>query len=69
MPRSTTFLARGPSSRDAMRALFQELDAALPERDDPGLVITIQARAEHDGSGYVAEAAVWHVRKYRDPDE
>lgn len=42
---------------------------ALPEKDDPDLVVTVQARAESDGSGYVAEAAVWHVRKYRETDE
>lgn len=42
---------------------------ALPEKDDPNLVVTVQARAESDGNGYVAEAAVWHVRKYRDPDD
>lgn len=66
MPRSTTFVARGPTARDALRALFAELDAALPEKADPDLVVTVQARAEHDGSGYVAEAAVWHVRKYRE---
>jgi hypothetical protein len=69
MPRSTTLLARGSTPREAMRALFIELDSALPETADPDLVVVIQARAAHDGSGFVAEAAIWSLRRSAPPPD
>lgn len=68
MPRSRTLLARGANAREALRALFAELSAVLADEPDPDLVVVVQARAESDGSGFVAEAGVWHLRRYRDGD-
>ena len=68
MPRPITLIARGATHRGALRALARVLDAALSEQEDPETVVTIQARAEREGPGYVAEASLWRVRKYRDPD-
>ncbi len=69
MPRSTTLLARGDTPKSALRALLIELDAALPEGADPDLVVVLQARASHDGEGFVAEAAIWHLRKSLPPPD
>ncbi len=62
--RSTVLLARGDTPRAALRALALEVDAILPDLADPEVVFVVQARASHDGSGFVAEAAIWNMRRY-----
>jgi len=68
MPRSRTLLARGANAREALRSLFAELVGVLPEKPDPDLVVVVQARAESDGSGFVAEASLWNLRRRREGD-
>lgn len=64
MPRSRTLLGRGASAREALRALFAELVEVIPEGDHPDLVVVVQARAESDGEGFVAEASIWNLRRH-----
>jgi hypothetical protein len=55
---STVHVARGATAPEALSALLADLAATVPDAD-PDTVLVIQARAEHDGSGFVATATLW----------